>query len=256
MELSFQPLFYRRNKLVVFIYFLYFQYVIFIKSNSHLRDFLAIYLVCTFFPYRTSRVSGRKEFRNNSHHETMSLLQNESLVIEKNCSDSNANNLKTALHASVIILIMTLIVLGNLMVLIVTFRQRSRPACEWQTCSSPISLLWTSPLQYYCFPFPLWRFYFVDGPLERRYVSSMAPLIWLRVQLPSWQWRLSALTGMKLFLWGDEENRLVISISLGTFERDPKEISLRRWLYIQLSVFRDKMIMLGDSIRRVKLLFK
>ena len=61
---------------------------------------------------------------------------------------------------------------------------------------------------------------------------------------------------MKLFLSGDEENRLVISISLGTFERDPKEISLRRWLYIQLSVFRDKMIMLGDSIRRVKLLFK
>ena len=49
LELSFQPLFYRRNKLVVFIYFLYFQYVIFIKSNSHLRDFLAIYLVCTFF---------------------------------------------------------------------------------------------------------------------------------------------------------------------------------------------------------------
>ena len=126
--MSFQPLFYRRNKLVVFIYFLYFQYVIFIKSNSHLRDFLAIYLVCTFFPYRTSRVSGRKEFRNNSHHKTMSLLQNESLVIEKNCSDSNANNLKTALHASVIILIMTLIVLGNLMVLIVTFRQRSRPS--------------------------------------------------------------------------------------------------------------------------------
>ena len=114
--------------MVVFIYFLYFQYVIFIKSNSHLRDFLAIYLVCTFFPYRTSRVSGRKEFRNNSHHETMSLLQNESLVIEKNCSDSNANNLKTALHASVIILIMTLIVFGNLMVLIVTFRQRSRPS--------------------------------------------------------------------------------------------------------------------------------
>ena len=58
----------------------------------------------------------------------MSLLQNESLVIEKNCSDSNANNLKTALHASVIILIMTLIVLGNIMVLIVTFRQRSRPS--------------------------------------------------------------------------------------------------------------------------------
>lgn len=81
-----------------------------------------------FFPYRTSRVSGRKEFRNNLYHETMSLLQNESLVIEKNCSDSNANNLKTALHASVIILIMTLIVLGNLMVLIVTFRQRSRPS--------------------------------------------------------------------------------------------------------------------------------
>lgn len=58
----------------------------------------------------------------------MNSLQNESLVSETNSSNSSASNLTTALHAAVIIFIMTLIILGNLLVLIVTYRQRSRPS--------------------------------------------------------------------------------------------------------------------------------
>lgn len=59
---------------------------------------------------------------------TMNSLQNESLPVKSNTSNSDPNNLTTAVHAAIIIFIMTLIIVGNVLVLLVIYRQRSRPS--------------------------------------------------------------------------------------------------------------------------------
>lgn len=58
----------------------------------------------------------------------MDSFENESLLAQRNASDSDSDSLRSVLHATVIILIMAVIIVGNVLVLLVIYRQRTRPS--------------------------------------------------------------------------------------------------------------------------------
>lgn len=58
----------------------------------------------------------------------MDSFENESSRAQLNASDSNSISLGSVLHATAIILIMAVIIVGNVLVLLVIYRQRARPS--------------------------------------------------------------------------------------------------------------------------------
>lgn len=59
----------------------------------------------------------------------MDSFKNESVwLAQPNASESDPDNLRSVFHATVIIFIMAVIVVGNALVLLVIYRQRTRPS--------------------------------------------------------------------------------------------------------------------------------
>ena len=69
-----------------------------------------------------------KKFNQNeqSWTRTMDSCKNGTLLAHRNTSYSDPGNLTSVLHATVIILIMVVIIVGNVLVLLVIYRQRTR----------------------------------------------------------------------------------------------------------------------------------
>ena len=58
----------------------------------------------------------------------MDSSRNETFLAQRNTSYSDRVNLTSVLHATVIIFIMIIIIVGNILVLLVIYRQKSRPS--------------------------------------------------------------------------------------------------------------------------------
>lgn len=58
----------------------------------------------------------------------MDSFKNESWLAQPTASESDPDNLRSVFHATVIIFIMAVIIVGNALVLLVIYRQRTRPS--------------------------------------------------------------------------------------------------------------------------------
>lgn len=58
----------------------------------------------------------------------MDSFKNETSLAPRNASDSDPSSLRSVFHATVIIFIMAVIIVGNVLVLLVIYRQRTRPS--------------------------------------------------------------------------------------------------------------------------------